>query len=359
MEPQAVGDASTGDPTQAQHGRGVALISDEDTRPDLDHIRTAAAGPVEGVFGPGSMFWRINREAAVFLGAGRALLLQLAHPWVAAAIADHSHTFADPIGRFHRTFNVVFTMVFGTLDQALTASMSLHRIHGAISGVLSEAVGPFTEGSFYRANEVSALRWVHATLVDTALTAHNLLLPALTTDEQEQYWAEARIFGALFGIPADCLPSDWASFAHYNTVMMESASLTVSPTAREIAGRLLFGRATRWRPPLWYQALTIQMTPDRLRAGFGLSFGALERGKADRALARIRRVYPLLPTWIRTVGPYQEAETRLRGATKLDSLTRVLNHVWIGRQRMGYHGLMMRADVVPVEHQQTKRSARP
>src|ERR1700690_2871377 len=78
-------------------------------------VRANAAGEAEGVFGPHSLFWRVNREAAVFLGAGRALLLQLAHPWVAAAIAEHSKTIDDPIGRFHRTFAVVFTMVFGTL----------------------------------------------------------------------------------------------------------------------------------------------------------------------------------------------------------------------------------------------------
>jgi uncharacterized protein (DUF2236 family) len=71
--------------------------------------------------------WRIDREAAIFLGAGRALLLQLAHPWIAAAIDPHSRTFADPIGRFHRTFGVVFTMVFGDLDESLSAARQLHR----------------------------------------------------------------------------------------------------------------------------------------------------------------------------------------------------------------------------------------
>ena len=56
---------------------------------------------------------RVDREALTFLGTRRALLLQLADPWVAAAIVQHSRTLADPIGRFHRTFAVVFTMVFG------------------------------------------------------------------------------------------------------------------------------------------------------------------------------------------------------------------------------------------------------
>src|ERR1043166_9228413 len=101
------------------------MVSESDLESALDFVRAEAAGQLQGVFGPASMTWRIDREAVIFLGAGRALLLQLAHPWVAAAVAEHSRTFADPIGRFHRTFDVVFTMVFGSLDSALAAARPL------------------------------------------------------------------------------------------------------------------------------------------------------------------------------------------------------------------------------------------
>ena len=41
--------------------------------------------------------WRLNREAMLLLGAGpRALLLQIAHPLVAAGVAEHSDFRADP-----------------------------------------------------------------------------------------------------------------------------------------------------------------------------------------------------------------------------------------------------------------------
>ena len=99
-----------------------AAVGREDLERQLEVVRALAPGEMEGVFGPDSLTWRIDREALTFLGAGRALLLQLAHPWVAAAIAEHSKTIDDPIGRFHRTFAAVFTMVFGTLDQALSAA---------------------------------------------------------------------------------------------------------------------------------------------------------------------------------------------------------------------------------------------
>src|SRR5208337_3656057 len=98
------------------------MISDHDLEVQLCFVRAHAAGSLAGVFGPDSVTWKVDREAAIFLGAGRALLLQLAHPWVATAIAEHSRVLADPIGRFHRTFRVMFTMVFGTLDQALAGA---------------------------------------------------------------------------------------------------------------------------------------------------------------------------------------------------------------------------------------------
>jgi uncharacterized protein (DUF2236 family) len=310
------------------------VVSENDLEAALDFVRARAAGSVEGIFGPTSLTWRIDREAVIFLGAGRALLLQLAHPWVAAAIAEHSRTFADPIGRFHRTFDLVFTMVFGSLDQALGAARRLHRRHAMIAGRLPEAIGPFDKGSPYRANEVSALRWVHATLVETALTAHDLILPTLTVDERERYWAESRLFGALFGLlPAD-LPVDWASFTAYNEAMVQSDILSVSSAARDVAGQIFSGGSMWLRPPRWYRDLSFQMLPERLRVGFGFPFDEQERKAADRALAWMRRVYPTLPTRLRTVGPYQEAQARLQGKPQLDWATRWLNRVWIGRPLM-------------------------
>jgi hypothetical protein len=56
--------------------RDIPLLSEDDLETSLDTVCEAAAGPIEGVFGPASLTWRVDREAAVFLGAGRALLLR-------------------------------------------------------------------------------------------------------------------------------------------------------------------------------------------------------------------------------------------------------------------------------------------
>jgi uncharacterized protein (DUF2236 family) len=299
----------------------------------LEHVRAAAVSPSAGIFGPASMTWRINREAAIFLGAGRALLLQLAHPWIAAAIAEHSRALADPIRRFHGTFNTVFTMVFGTVDQALTAARRLHRLHAKVHGRLPVAVGPFAKGSPYLANDTAALRWVHATLVDTSLAAHNFVRSPLTAEEKERYWDEARLFAALFGLSPTDLPHDWRSFAAYMRRMLNSDLLTVSKSAKQIAHQLFSGTAAV-RVPMWYCALTAEMLPPRLRTEFGFVYGEREHLAAHRALAWVRHAYPLLPPQLRFVGPYHEAQGRLSGRSQPSLATQWLNQFWIGQSSM-------------------------
>src|SRR6185437_4331281 len=183
------------------------------SRHDLElHIATAQArviNPLAGIFGPDSVTWRINREAALFLGAGRAAFLQLAHPWVATALDQHSSLLAKPIARFHNTFRTVFTMIFGSAPQAFRAARSLYQLHTTITGQLPSPVAAYQKGSHYQALHVPALIWVYATLIDSAVIAHQAVLPALDATSLAAYYAESKILAGLFGIPPDALPADW------------------------------------------------------------------------------------------------------------------------------------------------------
>jgi len=315
----------------ATRDHSFEIVGAETLECELNQVRAAAAGSLAGIFGPRSVTWRVDREAAIFLGAGRALLLQLAHPWVAAAIGQHSDTFADPISRFHRTFSVVFTMVFGRLEQSLHAARRLHRRHSAISGTMQLAAGPFPAGSFYCANCVPALRWVHATLTETALMAYTIVLPALTPEERERYYAESRLFAALFGIPQASLPEGWAAFSAYTEAMAQSDTLTVTDSARAMAHRLLAGTDTWFPIPASYRALTAELLPPPLREAFALRYDKAERRAVQNLIGWARRIYPLLPSRLRYVGPYQEAEQRLAGRLQPDLATQLSNHFWIGR----------------------------
>jgi uncharacterized protein (DUF2236 family) len=310
------------------------VVSHEDLERELRKIAALAPGQVEGVFGPASLTWRINREAAIFLGAGRALLLQLAHPYVAAAIAEHSRTLADPVGRFHRTFNITFTLVFGTLDQAFRAARRLHQRHSAIQGVLPQAVGPFGAGAHYQANDVATLRWVYATLIESALMAHDLVLPAVSAHERELYYAESRRFAALFGVPASALPADWTGFAAYCEATRQPHELAVSDAARAIAAEIFAGTGLWVRAPRWYKALTAQMLPPHLREAFELRDRDVERRIAAQAITLARSIYSALPERVRHVGPYQEATARLAGRARPDLATQLVNRLWIGQGSM-------------------------
>jgi uncharacterized protein (DUF2236 family) len=313
------------------------IVTTEGLERELNLVRASAINSRSGIFGPQSAMWRIDREAAIFLGAGRALLLQLAHPWVAAAIEQHSHTFTDPIARFHRTFGIIFNMVFGSLEDSLAVAQQLHRRHAAITGTLSSVAGPFAAGSAYFANSLPALRWVWATLTDTALVVYRLVLTPPSRNLRDRYYADSRLFAALFGIPQEYLPPDWQSFSAYVEEMAQSDTLTVTATARSIAHRLLAGTDLRFPIPRSYKALTAGLLPAALRERFGLFYGVAERRPAQQLIRWAQRAYPLLPERLRYVGPYYEALARLAGRPRPDYLTQFSNHLWIGRGQL-YRG---------------------
>lgn len=310
------------------------LVSRTDLEAMLARIAQGTRDARAGIFGPASITWHINRESALFLGAGRAALLQLAHPWVAAALAEHSTLLHRPIARFHNTFRVVYTMLFGSLPQALAAARFLHMLHTRIGGELREAVGGWPEHARYEANEIAALRWVYATLLDSAVLAYEAVLP-LTPNQREGYYQESKTFAALFGIPAAALPEDWKAFAAYTQQMFDSEWLGVSPAAREMARAILSGAGSRIHPPRWYRALTTAWLPPRLRGEFGLELTAADLRLLGRTLRWLPRVYPHLPPAIRFVGPSREGMGRLRNRGN-GPLVHISNRFWIGQPQLPF-----------------------
>lgn len=306
---------------------------------DSESLLAAVAANVKdsnaGIFGPDSLTWRVNRESALFLGAGRAALLQLAHPWVTAALAEHSSLLARPIARFHNTFRIVFTMVFGSLSQALGAARHLYELHTHIRGELKEDTAGWRRGTHYEANEIHALLWVYSTLVESAVIGYECVLGPLSADEREQYYAESRTLAALFGLPASAFPGNWNAFVEYNRQMHASDELGVSSEARLYAARLLAGAGSWIRPPFWYRALTTAWMPPRFREEFSLDFGSAEQHAAERIAQRLPRIYRRLPAAIRYAGPWQEAQARLTHRSA-GLVTRLSNRFWIGEPKLPF-----------------------
>ena len=307
------------------------LVSRSSLESLLASVAGSAPDPRAGIFGPASITWRINRESAVFLGAGRAALLQIAHPWVAAALSQHSTVLRDPIARFHNTFRIVYTMIYGSVPQALAASRHLHTLHTRIQGEMHEPVGRWPRGAHYEANEIAALRWVYATLVESAILALELVLP-LTESDRNQYFQESKTLAALVGIPSFALPPDWPAFREYCRETIESDIIGVDPAARAMGQAVLRGAGSWIRPPRWYRALTAEWLPPRLRSQFGFTSDEASAACARRWLPRL---YPLLPPSLRFVGPYREAQARLHNRPA-GVLIRGSNRFWIGQPTLPF-----------------------
>ena len=125
-------------------------------------------GLPRGCTGRRSEAWRLNREAMLLLGAGpRALLLQLAHPAVAAGVADHSDFRTDPWRRLAGTLRSYLTIVYGTTAAARAEIRRLNALHRGI-------VGPG-----YAARDPELSLWVHATLVDSTIAVYDAWLEPL------------------------------------------------------------------------------------------------------------------------------------------------------------------------------------
>lgn len=322
-------------PVSASAAADPAHVTARRLEETLDELRRGVKDPNLGLFGPGSMMWEIGRESVCFLGGGRAALLQLAHPYVAHGVDQHSKTRTDPFGRFQRTFSNVFDMIYGDLDSAIESARRVHRIHERIRGPIRENVGLWAEGTPYRANEVPALMWVHATLWDSAVQAYELVVRPLSNDEKDRYYEETKRFALLFGIPREALPPDWSSFVAYNRRMWESDEVVVGDTAREIAS-FLFTPPEKVLTPVtaFAKILTAGLLPPRIRAGFGLRFGTPEKRVFQATIRALKATHRTWPYRMRYLPAYLDARRRIQGRTGRDRINELLNRIYTGRARV-------------------------
>ncbi|CAN5290033.1 hypothetical protein BH11ACT5_BH11ACT5_14910 [soil metagenome] len=219
-------------------------------------------------------------EAILLAGGARAILLQLAHPAVGRGVAEHSDFAERPLGRLHGTLTYLYVIRFGTPEEAASIARHVGAAHRPVVG----------EG--YDARDVALQVWVAATIHDTAVRMHELVLgPA---DEQELL-DEAAIVATTLGVPRSEWPATPEAFAEY----WGGVPLRVEQPARDVAQALLHPATG----PLWMRALmptvrlvTAGLLDDDLREAYGLP---LDARKFERLVRVARAVYPRLPRFIR------------------------------------------------------------
>lgn len=308
-------------------------VQQADFESHLDSLFGTAESTV-GLFGRDSMVWDVGREAVVVLGGGRAALLQLAHPYIAHAIDQHSAVLSDIQGRFQRTLSAMFAMTFGDRAEALRLARKIYKIHRGISGEIRGNVGQFRDGHKYSALQIDAMFWVAATLWDTSILIYEATVRRLSPIEKEQYYSETKVFCRLFGIPADAMPDTWVDFRRYFEAMLQSQTLEVDQTARALGRQVLCPTRPSARPMYaWLEVFTASLLPTRFRLAFGLPDGRRVEAVRACSLVALRRGLKHLPDGIRFCPAYLRAERRLDGRTGEDRLAVLWRRLVLGLLR--------------------------
>jgi uncharacterized protein (DUF2236 family) len=239
-------------------------------------------------FREGSMTWRINMEPVIALGGGRALLLQVLHPLVAAGVEQHSNFAQDPFRRGFRTADMMLKLAFGDEDVSRRQSAALQRMHRRIKGVSSDGVA-------YDAMDPALLVWVWATLVDASLLLYENAVAPLSAVERDRYYEEQKLIAYACGVPVGACPATYGEFTAYLRRTIES-TLRVTPTARIVA---FAGRHPPLPWPLGPLAgiagtfFTAALLPDEFRAQLGYRWSPARQRflelffSASRVIARI------------------------------------------------------------------------
>jgi uncharacterized protein (DUF2236 family) len=247
---------------------------------------------VSDYFPRNALIRRVSLEPALFFGAGRALLLQLAHPAVAQGVSDHSDFKRNPFARLQGTIEAMVAVVFGSEELAVGVGRRIHWIH-------EHVVGPA-----YRANDVDNLLWVHATLVDSAMESYRRLVHPMAPADEATYYEEMTRVAEVFGVPRAAQPATVGDFRRY--MAEQVAAIRVTPAGRELGGFIVRPELPlRLHVPLGpalglHRLFTVGTTPPPLREQFGLEWTADDDARYERARRRVRRAFLAVPYAVRT-----------------------------------------------------------
>jgi uncharacterized protein (DUF2236 family) len=270
-------------------------------------VADLAARTDTGLFGPGSVSWRVHRETTVLFGGARAILMHAAHPLVIAGARETGFYERNPWKRLERTLMLTYAITFGPTDEAHRAAERIKEVHRSVKGV------DRVTGKRYDAFDPGLLLWVHACLVDSALLFERLTVGRLSRDERERFHREQMMAAELLGLDRDLVPPTVEELRRYIEEVVGSDELVVTEASLRVAA--LFRDPppeAEWRPVLRRVSRWAFATlPPRLRAMYGFRTGVLGRAGYRAELALLRSVRPLIPRRFRLILPAQLAERRV------------------------------------------------
>jgi uncharacterized protein (DUF2236 family) len=267
----------------------------------------------QGLFGPDSVTWRVNREGVLLAGGGSALILQLAHPLVAAGVSQHSNYREDPWGRLYRTLDLTTKIQFGSTATAEEASARIRHTHGRVRGKSTDGGGAYPAGTPYDARTHDLVMWVHATLVHTSLLVYQRYVKRLTIAEQLRYYEEQKLLGEKFGVPREHPPATVAEFNEYFEAMLASDRLAVTDALLDVVDAVLHPEVPFVARPV-VEALnlaTVGHLPASLRDELGLPWGPNRARLFEASRVALSAALPVLPKLFREFPPARSADRRV------------------------------------------------
>jgi uncharacterized protein (DUF2236 family) len=216
-----------------------------------------------GLFGPGSVTWRIHGDPASLIGGLRALLIQGLNPRAMAAVDQHSDYKSDPWARLQRTSDYITATTFGDTPTAERWAGRVRAVHKRVHGI-----DPVT-GRSYRADDPELLLWVHAVEVDSFLTAYQSFAGAISDSDADRYVREMVRAAELVGLHSEDVPADVAELKGYLDTV---TGLALTPAAKEGMRYVLNPPMPLTARPLWTVASigTVSILPDNVRKLYGL-----------------------------------------------------------------------------------------
>lgn len=183
-----------------------------------------------GLFGPGSIPWRVHSDfTCMLIGGIAALLMQTLHPLALAGVWDHSKFREDMLGRLRRTGQFIAATTFGSRGDAERLIARVQAIHRHIRGRAAD-------GRPYSAEDPALLTWVHVAEVSHFLAAYlRYFDPQLPGAEQDRYYAEIALVAERLG--ATDVPRSRAEIAAYYQAIRPQ--LVCDERSREVCRVLL------------------------------------------------------------------------------------------------------------------------
>ncbi|MDT7708202.1 MAG: hypothetical protein QOG20_3809 [Pseudonocardiales bacterium] len=180
----------------------------------------------EGLFGPGSVSWRVHRDPAMWVAAFTALAVQSLHPPTMWGTYQHSTLFVrrHALARLLRTADFVAVRTFGSSAEVDRAGRRVRGIHARLRGRNPET------GAEFRIDEPANLMWVHCGEVLAYLEVARRVGLLDGDAEADAFVDEQRRAAAVVGLAPSAVPGSVAELDAYVARMRPELRLT--PEAR-------------------------------------------------------------------------------------------------------------------------------